>query len=98
MDVMCHDNEEWCKIGRGIDFSKLAWEIWQILTGALKSLKYLHFNGLFLIKVYNVWPKKSAEELFLMALKIVAKCEGKLTRAFKNDMKNLASFRSLDEK
>ena len=95
VDVMCHDNEEWCKIGRGIDFSKLAWEISQILTGALESLKYLHFNGLFLIKVYNVWARKSAEELCLMALKIDANVEGKLTCAFKNDMKNLASFHRL---
>ena len=33
-----------------------------------------------------------------MALKIDAKVEGKLTCAFKNDMKNLASFHSQDEK
>ena len=33
-----------------------------------------------------------------MALKIDAKSEGKLTCAFKNDMKNLANFCSLGEK
>ena len=38
--------------------SKLTWEIWQILTWALESLKNLHFNGLLLTKVYNVWAKK----------------------------------------
>ena len=38
--------------------SKLTWRIWRILTLALKNLKNLHFNGLFLIKVYNVWAKK----------------------------------------
>ena len=38
--------------------SKLTWGIWQILTGALENLKNLHFNGLFLIKVYNVWTKE----------------------------------------
>ena len=38
--------------------SKLTWEIWKILTGALKSLKNVHFNMLFLNKVYNVWAKK----------------------------------------
>ena len=32
--------------------------IWQILTGALKCLKILHFNSLLLTKVYNVWAKK----------------------------------------
>ena len=38
--------------------SKLTWEIWRILTQALKSLKNLHFNGLLLTKVFNVWAKK----------------------------------------
>ena len=38
--------------------SKLAWAIWQILIQALKNLKNLHFNGLPLTKVYNVWAKK----------------------------------------
>ena len=38
--------------------SKLTWGIWQILTKALGILKNLHFNGLLLIKVYNVWAKK----------------------------------------
>ena len=38
--------------------SKLAWGIWQILTRALENLKNLHFNGLLLTKVHNVWAKK----------------------------------------
>ena len=38
--------------------SKLTWGIWQILTWALESLKNVHFNGLFLTKVYIVWDKK----------------------------------------
>ena len=38
--------------------SKLTWGIWQILTQALENLKNVHFNGLFLIKVYNVWAKE----------------------------------------
>ena len=37
--------------------SKLAKEIWQILTWAFKSLKYVHFNGLILSKVYIVWAE-----------------------------------------
>ena len=62
--------------------SKLTWGIWQILTRALENLKNLHFNGLLLNKVYNVWAKKSIEELCLMALKTDAKFEGKMTSAF----------------
>ena len=31
---------------------------WQILTRVLESLKNIHFNGLLLTKVYNVWSKK----------------------------------------
>ena len=38
--------------------SKSTWAIWRILTQVLKSLKNLHFNGLLLNKVYNVWAKK----------------------------------------
>ena len=72
--------------------SKLTWGIWQILTWALKNLKNLHFNGLLLNKVYNVWAKKSIGEFCLMALNIDATFEGKLTCAFKNDMRNLANF------
>ena len=43
-------------------------------------------------KVFNIWAKKSTEELCLMALKIDAKSEGNLTCAFKNDMRNLCKF------
>ena len=39
---------------------------------------------------------KSAEELCLIALKFDAKCEGKLSCTFKNDMKNLANFHRLE--
>ena len=54
---------------------------------ALKSLKMLHFNGLLLNKVYNVWAK--------LALKIETKFRGKLTCPFQNDMRNLTNFHSL---
>ena len=62
--------------------SKLAWVIWWILSQALKNLKNLNFNELLLTKVYNVWAKKSTEELSLIALKIDVKPEGKLTCTF----------------
>ena len=38
--------------------SKLTWGIWRILTWTLENLKKLHFNGLLLTKVYNVWAKE----------------------------------------
>ena len=38
--------------------SKLTWGIWQSLVRALENLKNVHFNGLLLNKVYNVWAKK----------------------------------------
>ena len=41
-----------------------------------------HFNGLLLTKVHNVWTKNSMEELCLIAQKIDAKFEGKLTCPF----------------
>ena len=59
---------------------------------ALDYLKSLHFNGLLLNKVYNVWAKKSIGELCLMALNIDTTFEGKLTCAFKNDMRNYSKF------
>ena len=65
---MCHDNEEWFKIWRGLDLSissKLTWRIWQILTQALRNLKNLHFNGLLLTRVY-VWElKKKVQRSYL---------------------------------
>ena len=50
--------------------SKLTWGIWRILTRALKNLKNLHFNGLLLNKVHNLWAKKSIGEFCLMVLNI----------------------------
>ena len=72
--------------------SKLTWRIWQVLARALKNLKNLHFNDFVLSKIYNVWAKKSIEEFCLMALDFEATFEGKLTCAFKNDLRNLANF------
>ena len=73
--------------------SKFTWGIWQILTWTPNSLKILHFNGLFLIKVYNVWAIKSTVELCLIALKIDAKFEWKLTCAFKSDMRTFTGWK-----
>ena len=58
--VMCHGNEKWCKISKRnwLVVLKLTREIWQILTQTPESLKHLHFNGFFLIKVYMFERKK----------------------------------------
>ena len=77
---MCHD--EWCKIWRGLDLPIQNWyeefdEFWP------KHSKNLNFNELLLTKVYVMFElKKSTEELFLIALKIGVKFEGKLTCTF----------------
>ena len=47
---------------------------------------------------YIMFELKSTEELCLMTMNIDAKCEGKLTCAFENDIKNLASFHSQAQK
>ena len=72
--------------------SKLTWGIWRILTRALENLKNLHFNGLLLNKVHNVWAKKSIEEFCLMALNIDATFEGKLTCVSKNWHEEFSKF------
>ena len=48
-------------------------------------------------KVYNVWAKRvqGSYVWWVIFLRIDAKFEGKLTCAFKNDMKNLANFQRL---
>ena len=49
--------------------SKLTWGIWQIFTQARESFKNIHFNALFLSRVYIVWAKKSTGELSFMTMK-----------------------------
>ena len=58
--------------------SKLTWRIWQILTRALKNIIGLHFNGLFLIKVYNVWANKVRRSYIWWHWRFNAKLEGPL--------------------
>ena len=57
---MCYDNEEWCKIWKGIHLSVQNWhdEFGEFLHEHLKVSKNLHFNGVLLTKVYHVWAKK----------------------------------------
>ena len=63
-------------------------------SGTQKSKKFALYVAP-LTKVYSVSAKKSTEELCLMAMKIDAKFEGKVTCAFKNDMRNLAKLHRL---
>ena len=57
--VMCHNTEEWCKIWGGTDlcFGKWNEKLCKFWPNTQKS-QNLHFNGLLLTKVYNVWAKK----------------------------------------
>ena len=59
-NVMCHNNDQLCKVWKGIDLSvlKLTLEIWHILNQVLANLKNFHFFRLLLTKAYNVWAKK----------------------------------------
>ena len=92
--VMCHENEEPCKNWRGIDFSVQNWheQLDEFWFKHSKISKICTFKGVPLTKVYYVWPKKITMELCLIALNIDPKFEGKLTFAFKNDMRNLGNF------
>ena len=91
---MCHDNEEWYKIWRGIDLIVQNWheEFDKFWPEHSKISKNLHFNGFLLNKIYNGWAKESIGEICLMVLNIGATFEGKLTCAFVSDTRNLANF------
>ena len=70
------------------------------LTRALENPdKNLHFNGLLLTKVYNVWAKKVQRSFVwsyvIFGAKIDAKFGWNLTYGFKNDMKNFSNFHGL---
>ena len=60
----------------------------------IKNLTNFDLNPRISWKVYNVWAKMN-RGVFLVALNIGVKSEGKLTEAFKNDMRNLAYFHQI---
>ena len=64
--VMCHENEEWCKIWRGIDLSFQNWdeEFDKFWPRAFERLKNWHFNRLFLTKVIMFELKKYRQAMF----------------------------------
>ena len=93
-DFLCHNNIEWCKIWIGIDLSVQNWheEFDKFWPEHSKISKICPLMGFFWSKYVMFELKKSIGEFCLMALNIDATFEGKLTCAFKNDMRNLANF------
>ena len=47
-----------------------------------ESLKNLHFNRLFLIKVYTVWAQKVQRSYLSWDCRVIEKSEGKITCGF----------------
>ena len=94
--VLCHDNEEWYKIWRGIDLSVQNWheEFDEFWPEHSKISKICTLMGFFWTKYIMFELKKSIGEFCLMALNIDTTFEGKLTCAFKNDMRNWRKFSS----
>ena len=96
---MCHDNEEWCKVWRGIEVSFQSWhdQFDKVWPEHSKFSKIFTLMGSFWPKYIMFELKTSTEELCLMSLKIRVKFQGKLTCAFKKDMRNLENFHSLKD-
>ena len=91
--LMCHDNEEWCKIGRDIVLPFQDWheKFDEFCTEHLKFSKNCILMGSF-------WWKYIMSELKnFIGVMFDGKFQRKLTCAFKNDMKNLENFCSQAE-
>ena len=76
--VLCHDNEKWCKIWRGIDLPVQNWheEFAEFWPEHSKISKICTLMGFFWTKYIIFEPKKSIVEFWLMALNIDATFEG----------------------
>ena len=79
-----------------LDISKLT-GIWRILTLTLWKSETYALKSDPLTTVYNVWAKKSTDELYLMAVKIDAKFEGKLTCACQKWHEELVNLHRLKQ-
>ena len=81
---MCHDNKELCKNWRRIDLPVQNWheEFDEFWPKHSEMSKICILMGYFWSKYIMFEPKKRIGELRLMALKIDAKFEGKLTCIF----------------
>ena len=62
--VISHDTEEWSKLWRDTDFYlKNDMRNLVIFNASSEKSENLHFDGLRLSKVRNIWAKKNAEDL-----------------------------------
>ena len=75
-----------------LDVSKLTQGIWWILTRELESPKNLHFNGLPLTKLYNVWAKKVQRSYVWLHSRLIQSLKENWLVLPKIDMRNLANF------
>ena len=91
--VMCHDNDEWCKIWRGIDLSFQNWheEVNKFWPEHLKNSKIFIFMCSFWAK-FILFELKNTEELSFMTLKRDRKFGEESTCRFKIDKRNLTDF------
>ena len=76
---------------------KKTWEIWEIFTRALESVKIRTLMGSF-CQSRKGMNLKFTEELCVMKMNYNAKLERKLTFHFKTDMRNLTNFDSSTRK
>ena len=92
--VICHDidKKNW------LANSKWTWGLWWIFTQALENLKNLHFKGLPLTKLFNVWVKKVQRSYFGWQWILMQKLKENwlsLTCRFNIHMTNLTNFDGL---
>ena len=76
--VMQNLKKQWFAV---LKMTRIRW----FLTGALKSLKNLHFDWSLFCKVHDFWAKNSSKELSFMIQESDAKFEEKLTCGVEND-------------
>ena len=96
--VMCHNTEKWWKIWGGTVLCSEKWheefvEFWP----NTRKFQNLHFNGLLLSKVYNVWAK-TLHRSYVMTMKGDAIFKEKLIGGLKNDIRNLVNFHASSHK
>ena len=94
--IICHDNEEWYKILRGIDLSFQNWheEFDKFLPEHLTVSKIYTLMVSFLPK-YKMFELKKYRWVMFDSTEDWWKYEGKLICTFKNTMRNLENFYTL---
>ena len=95
MGVLLDGTEYWCNIWKktSLCFQKWHEEFDEFWPEHQKISKICTFLGFLWIKyIFNLWIKKIIGEFCCIPLNIHATFEGKLTRAFKNYLRNLMNF------